>query len=332
MKEAGAAGRGRPRFLFWVAIPALATIRGVGTALRGTVSVVGFALAVTAVAVLRTSAERRAPADAELELDVPPIPGEVARALSFGFRSLLADFTLLEAIQVLPQRHGNMSPEVAAPLDRRLSRLLDYTVEVDPKFAGAYRFAAAALPHETETGQVFGVLSAVQILRKGLRERPDDWHMGFLLGFLESYYLRDFSSAARSLSVAAKQPEAPAWVGLLATRLAAQGGELQLATALAEAMLAQANEDATRKEWQDRVNSLHMESDLRAIEEAAQRYREARGSPPRSVQALAAAGFLPELPREPHGGRYLIEADGTARSTAGERLRAYGLYTRFEIH
>ena len=133
-------------------------------------------------------------------------------------------------------------------------------------------------------GKVFGVVNAMQILEKGVRERPDDWRMGFLLGFLQSYYLRDFPAAARNLALSAKQPGAPPFVGLLATRLAAQGGELQLATSLAEAMLAQANEESTRKEWQDRVDALHVERDLRAIEDAAQRYREVHGFPARSVQ------------------------------------------------
>ncbi|HYY52321.1 MAG TPA: hypothetical protein VE755_05585, partial [Myxococcales bacterium] len=250
----------------------------------------------------------------------------------FGFRSLLADFTLLQAIQLLPARHGDMTAEVAGPIDRRLVRLLEYSVEVDPKFAGAYRFAAAALPHETSDGKVYGVLHALRILEKGLRERSDEWQMGFLLGFLQSYYLHDFPAAARSFAAAASLPRAPLWVGLLATRLAAQGGELQIATSLAEAMLVHANEEETRKEWQDRVDALHMERDLRAIEDAAQRYREVRGVPARSVQALAAAGFLPAVPKEPHGGRYVLEGDGIARSTAAERLRAYGLDARFEIH
>jgi hypothetical protein len=307
--------------------------RGVPTALRGSAAAVLFAAAVAAVPLLRLSAQRRAPPATDSELDVPPIPGEVARALSFGFRSLLADFTVLEAIQVLPMRHGNMTPEIAGPLDRQMVRLLEYSVELDPKFAGAYRFAGAALPHENLEGTTaYGVLDAVRILERGLRERPDDWQMGFLLGFLQSYYLRDFPAAARSFSAAAQQKGAPPYLGLLATRLAAQGGELQLATSLADAMLAVANEDATRKEWQDRVDALHMERDLRAIEDAARRYREARGVWPRSVAALVADGLLPRAPTEPHGGRYLIEADGQARSTAAERLRAYGLTSNYEIH
>jgi hypothetical protein len=307
-------------------------IRSVSTPLRGSALAFAFALAIAAAGALRVSARARGPAPVESELDIPPIPGDIARALTFGFRSLLADLTLLEAIQLLPMRHGDMPPEVAGPIDRRLFRLLEYAVEVDPRFAGAYRFAGAALPHETMDGKVYGVLHAVRILEQGLRERPDDWHMGFLLGFMQSYYLRDFPAAARSLAVAAKQPGAPGYVGLLATRLAAQGGELQLAMSLAEAMLAVANEEETRKQWRDRVDALHLERDLRAIEDAAQRYRELNGTPARSVQTLVAAGLLPSVPREPRGGRYVLEGDGTARSTSAERLRAYGLTTQFEVH
>src|SRR5689334_12542043 len=151
-------------------------------ALRGTSAALAFALAIAAAAAFRSAAQARAPAAVDTEVDIPPIPGDVARALCFGFRSLLADFTLLQAIQLLPARHGDMGPEVAGPIDRRLTRLLQYSVDVDPKFAGAYRFAAAALPHETMDGStVYGVMNAVQILEQGLRERPDDWHMGFLL-------------------------------------------------------------------------------------------------------------------------------------------------------
>ena len=125
-------------------------------AVRGIAVVLAFAVAVLAAAVLRTSAHGRAPVAIETVLDIPPIPGNVARALTFGFRSLLADFTLLQAIQLLPARHGDMPPDLAAPIDRRLFRLLEYSVEIDPKFSGAYRFAAAALPHETGDGKVYG--------------------------------------------------------------------------------------------------------------------------------------------------------------------------------
>ena len=300
-------------------------------AFRGASLAAAVAVLAVATALLRASSQRLAPPPVDELIDVPALPGEVARPLAFGFRTLLSDFTFLEAIQVFPQRKGDMPAPQAEVLDRRLQRLLEYSVELDPKFAGAYRFAGTALPHETVDGTALGVLGAVQLLEKGLRDRPDDWHMGFLLGFLQSYYLRDFAGGARSLAAAARQPGAPQYLGLLATRLAAEGGELKMATMLAETMLAQANEDETRRAWGERVAALYMERDLRAIEAAVARYRARSGAVPPSVHALVRSGDLGREPIEPHGGRYLIDPDGTVRSTGAERLRVFGGAARLRV-
>ena len=178
------------------------------------------------------------------------------------------------------------------------------------------------------------MLAAVQILEEGMRERPDDWRIGLCLGFLQSYYLRDYAAAAMTMAAAAKQPGAPRYMGLLATRLAAQGGVMQMATEIAERMLEQANEDETRKEWGERVRDLHMERDLRLLEEAVQRYRIANGNhPPRSLQELAGEpGLGPGIPAEPHGGTYTLDAEGNVKSTASDRLRVYGAWTELEVH
>jgi hypothetical protein len=272
------------------------------------------------------------PAPVDEVMDVPAIPAIVAQPLAFGFRSLLADFTFLEAIQVFPTRKSDMTAAATAGIDRRLQRLLAYSVDVDPGFAGAYRLIGAALPHDTVDGKAMGVLPAIQLLEQGLRARPDDWHIGFLLGFLQSYYLEDYAAAGASFAEAARREGAPAYLGLLATRVAAQGGELRTAITLAEAMLAQATEDESRRQWQDRLDALLMERDLRAIEAAAAQYKAAKGAFPRSVRELRVAGFLPSEPREPHGGLYLIDAGGQARSTLAERLRVFGAGARLEVH
>ena len=289
--------------------------------------------AVLTVMAMRPRARAVAPKPVDLLIDVPPIPGDVARPLAFGFRALLADFTFIEAIQVLAQRRAGATWAEDVPFDRRLQRLLEYSVEVDPKFAGAYRFAGFGLPHETVDGKVGGVLAAVQILEQGIRERPDDWRIGLCLGFLQSYYLRDYAAAAVTMATAAKAQGAPRYVSLLATRLAAQGGVLQMATEIAERMLQEANEEETRKEWEKRVRDLHMEHDLRLLEEAVQRYRATHGNhPPRSLQELAGEpGLGPGIPAEPHGGTYTLDAEGNVKSTASDRLRVYGAYTELEV-
>jgi hypothetical protein len=89
-------------------------------------------------------------------------------------------------------------------------------------------------------------------------------------------------------------------------------------------MLEQANEESTQKEWKARLTDIQMERDLRAIEAAVRRYRGRTGALPPSLEALVAAGDLPAIPREPHGGQYRIAPNGTVWSTAGSRLRITG--------
>src|SRR5205823_10420533 len=137
--------------------------------------------------------------------------------------------------------------------DRRLQRLITYSVDVDPHFTGAYRLAGTALPHETIDRKVSGVLAAVQLLRQGVRERPDDWHIPFLLAFLQSYYLGDMAEAGRHFALAARLPDAPAYLGLLATRVEAHGGDLASATQIAETMSAQAQAEDARKLRDERL-------------------------------------------------------------------------------
>lgn len=222
-------------------------------------------------------------------------------------------------------RGASITAAAGAPQDRLLARLLTYATDLDPQFAGAYRFAGTALPRHTIDGKAMGVFAAAQILEKGTRERPDDWRISFLLGFIDSFYLGNMAEAARAMKRAARAPGSPAYVGLLATRLAADAGELGFAEQMAEEMVAQANEEATRATWSARLADLKMERILRKLEQAVSAFRASRGRPPASLDQLVAAGLVGPLPPEPHGGRWVIDAaTGDVGSTGAARLRVRG--------
>lgn len=281
------------------------------------------ALCTAAIALARNAAQARRPPPTEAEFDVPPFPIEVARPLSFGLSSLLADLTFVEAIQVHGGRKTSTSLQDGRREDRALARLIEYSVDLDPQFAGAYRFAATALPRHTSDGHAAGVIAAEQILRQGLRERPDDWQIAFQLGFIESFYLGKMHDAAEAMARAARAPGAPPFVGLLATRLAADAGNPRMGEQMAEVMALQANEESTREEWKQRILDLRMERHLVEIEAAAARFKAREGRHARSIAELVAARELPAVPEEPHGGHYVLQ-DGEAHSTASPRLRVRG--------
>jgi hypothetical protein len=287
---------------------------------NGAVTFALLAAFVAASAALRPRATALRPAPVETQLDIPPLPVDVLGPFSFGFRSVVSDVMFLEAIQVLGANHSFMTLDGGAPYDRQLARLIQYATDLDPQFAGAYRFAGNALPRPTLDGHTANVIPAVQILERGVRERPDDWHISFVLGYLQAFQLGEFRQAAANLAHAARLRGSPAYLGLLATRLEVEGGDLDAAETMAQTMVAEASEDQTRDDWEARLLDIRMERGIRRIEAAARAFEQRTGRKPRSVEELVGAGDLSAVPEEPHGKEYVIE-NGEVRSTAGPRPR-----------
>jgi hypothetical protein len=280
-----------------------------------------FALGLEASA-LRAATTPFKPPSPALQFDAPPFPADVARPFSFGLSSLVADLTFIEAIQIHGGRRSVQTADEGANEDRRLARLVAYSVDMDPKFRGGYRFAGNALPRHTLDGKATNVLAAENILRKGVRERGDDWRTVFLLGFIQSFYLAHYREAAEHMALAAKAPDAPRYLGLLATRLAATGGDLAFAESLTKAALAQSGDQEGRADWEARLKDIRMERDLAALRTAVAAYRQRTGRAPPGLKALLAAGDLASLPAEPHGAQYQLTPEGEVRSTAAvARLR-----------
>lgn len=277
------------------------------------------AVALIAVPLLRREADRLRPRSPEIAFDIPPFPAEIARPLSFGFSSLVSDLTFLEAIQILGARKANTTALGGAHEDRALARLLDYATLMDPKFGLAYRFAGMAITRHTSDGKATGVLPGQAILQRGAKECPDDWQIYFYLGFLDSYYLGDSAGAASAVAHASRLPKAPRYLGLLATRLSADAGELESARQMAQEMVEQASEPEAREEWLGRLKDIQMESDLRRIEAAQKHFTTRQGRAPASLNELVAAGEIASVPAEPHGGVYRLDG-GKLKSTGGTRL------------
>lgn len=281
-------------------------------------------VALGAAALARSGAEQERPPDPRAEIALPEIPAEVARSFTFGFAPLAADYTFVQAIQLHGSRPKSSLYAAGTASDRLMARLLNYSVDMDPKFDGAYRFAGTALPRHTVDGKAAGVIAAEALLQRGMRERPDDWRIPFQLGFLESFYLNHMDAAARAMSVAARTPGAPRYIGFLATRLAADAGAVDMGEQLAAAMEAQTTEEGAREEWKERRLDLRMERELREIEAAAARFKARTSAWPQTIAELVRAGDLPRVPPEPHGGHYFLTSEGEARSSAVPRLRVRG--------
>lgn len=263
------------------------------------------------------------PSRVDTLLDAPLIPADIESVLSLGFRSLLSDVSYLEAVQLFGDKHY-MKVRLQTKQRHALAvyRLLDEATLLDPAFNYAYVFGANTIPVPTYEGNALNVDETITLLRRGVANGGHDWRIPFYLSFFLSSYVGDLKGSAEAMAEAARRPGRPAYVPLLATRLAAEGGAIEAGIQIAKAMAANTDSSDMRRQYVERVNLLTMERDLRSLESAIQRYKDASGHLPASLGDLVTAKILPSIPPEPHGGTYVLELPaGTVRSSAAERLR-----------
>jgi hypothetical protein len=91
-----------------------------------------------------------------------------------------------------------------------------------------------------------------------------------------------------------------------------------------ETIVRQENDPARRTVLERRIREVTAERDLQALERAVESYRGKTGAVPRALSDLVNAGILSGIPREPNGGRYLMEPGGKVRSDRVlQRLRVF---------
>ena len=231
---------------------------------------------------------------------VGPLPdGAALRVLSLGFERLVADLFWLRTVYYIGDKRA---AEVGFP---DLKRLADLVTDIDPYFRSVYVNVDSILtviaprPHE-----------AIALMDKAIRYIPDYWRLYFLQGYNYFHFLGDFETAGDLMSQAAEL-EGPEWLPLLASRLYAHAGALETAIAFLEARLEEELSEKVREILEERLRVLRVQRDVEQIDRAIGLYTQERGAAPRSVRALARAGYLERVPRDPDGNPYKIR-DGHA--------------------
>lgn len=248
--------------------------------------------------------------------------GEVLKPTLLGYHHLGADLIWLRIIQVLGDK-------VVRDQDYQwLYHALDVVTILDPSYLYAYDVGGTVL---AELAGRYDLSN--QILEKGLEPNPQSWRLPFLLGFNHFFHLGQPRQAADYMARAAgargmlHEGSPPPYIPRLASRLYAQGKSPEVAIEFLHAMLLQNPEPVIREQLQRRIRRIELERDLQIIERTVQRYEEATGKKPSSLDDLVASGFLGSIPEEPYGGHYLFDTTTgeVSSSTHVERIRAYRL-------
>lgn len=141
----------------------------------------------------------------------PTFSAESLQFMSFGYSRVLSNLLWLRFLQNTPPKKMGDNEVSWIYLD------LDAISTIDPDFKPVFHQGAVFLSVITDDKK-----GAELLLQKGVHLYPNDWQIRAYLGYHYEFELHKTALAAEQYAWAARSPEAPPLMGLLAARLMAR--------------------------------------------------------------------------------------------------------------
>jgi tetratricopeptide (TPR) repeat protein len=243
----------------------------------------------------------------EVKLGYLPHP-QVLKAASGEHGPTLAGFVMTRVLfyfgTIIQKVQENI---IIRPEFLNMYKTLQGIVHLDPHNMDAYYFAQAAF-----TWELGRVNEVNHLLKQGLVARPWDPWLPFYLGFNYAYFMKDYQQAAPYMQRAAELSGNPLFANL-AARYFYESEQSAFGLAFLETMIRDSKDQAIRKSYEMRRDALLA---VITIEQAIGAYRSSSGTIPDNLSALVRSGLLPELPHDPYGGSFYLDARGKVRTTS----------------
>lgn len=231
----------------------------------------------------------------------------VMKVLSVDHRHFVSEWLFLRVLTYyggqVEQHQAGKSPSIQF---RDMYAYLDAASNLDPCNADVYYFAQAIFPWSLGR-----VAETNALLVRGLPCRTWDSLLPFFLGFNAHYFLKNYDSAAKYYQQAADMTGDVLAINLTARSLY-EANETRVALSFLRIMLKKTDNTTVRLQLQMRIDALQA---IDILETAASSFRETRDRQPLSIQELVSAGLLGEIPRDPYGGTFYLDA-GKVRTTS----------------
>jgi hypothetical protein len=230
--------------------------------------------------------------------------GWLLKKLSLGYEPLLADVYWTRVVQY----YGSRARKPGATYES-LWPLLDITTTLDPKLMIAYRFGAVFLSERPPVGPGRADL-AVDLVKRGIAENPDEWRLYQDLGFLYSIHLKDYQKAADAYLEGSKNPHAQVWMKVMAARVAEAGNALETSRLIWIEVYSNSKDELVRRRATQHIHALDAALGLQRLNESSEDYWRKFGRFPTSMQELRDAGFVGGALQDPDGFPYLMGPNG----------------------
>jgi len=262
---------------------------------------------------------------------------EAVRRIAGPYAPLAADLYWIRAIQYYGGLKHRLNPEwnrgresaraagpagVPAAADDRYALLypmLDITTTLDPRFNIAYRFGAIFLAEPYPSGPGRPDL-AVQLLEKGLRDRPDKWEYMEDIAFVHYWYDHDYLAASQWFEKAAEVPGAPWWLRSMAATTRARGGDRAASRLMWEAIRQTTEIPWLRQDAEQKLLQLRALDEIDALQRVVDQVKARNGAAAADWASLVRARALRGIPVDPRGTPYELTPDGRVRLSSSSKL------------
>lgn len=183
-------------------------------------------------------------------LIAPPVQIE---RMSFGYQEVVADSLWIRAIQDFDYCDTQLSKHLCKG-NSWLYRMLDAVTELSPHFRMPYAVGGLAL-----TVIISDYEGATKIFEKGVKAFPTDWPILYRAAYHYLYEAKDNKRAAE-LMVQAAQSGGPPWLYTLAGRTLSDAGNVELAEAILQEMIATGQEEQFIKRLREKIATIKQQS------------------------------------------------------------------------
>ena len=230
-------------------------------------------------------------------------PKLVKRA-SLGFNGLMACIYWTRTVQYFGHRHFLRSRSY-----NELAPLLEITTALDPHLLPAYELGASFLapPPPNGAGEPE---RAVQLMKYGVEQNPDDWHIYNDLGFVYYTELKDYEKAGEAFERGSTIPGAHPFMKILAAQMHEHAGDFATARLLWRATYETSSATDIRRNALEHLRCIQVDEDVTNLQAAVTRFEQNNGRTPTNFWEIIAAEHLPGIPVDPDGNPYLMTVTG----------------------
>src|ERR1700742_1082400 len=233
--------------------------------------------------------------------------GKLLKVMSLEYAPLMADLYWTRVVQY----YGNKAVRRDANLEL-LWPLLDVTTTLDPNLLVAYRFGSMFLSESAPRGAGRPDL-AIKLIQRGIQANPDYWRFYEDLGFIYYFELHDYDKASAAFLEGSKNPQAMAWMKVLAAKVSEQGDNSETSEFLWNEIYTTTTDPQMKENAATHLQLLRADADCKAIDALSDEFEKKNSRRPASIQELVSAGLLKGVPSDPMDRAYVLDNQGKAQ-------------------